>query len=121
MPRDGGPNDSPEGQDMEGARLLFRGMPLRPDLSLQEQGVVDGSELRLIRSRNAFQRGAHDLRARGGNDSSAPRGLLMNPGLPAWQPGTARRCPDEFFEVVQKEDPGHLPHLSTMALTKRGR
>merc|ERR1740130_148815 len=97
MPRHGVPLDPPEGQDLDDARLLFRGMPLKCDVSLQEQGVVDGSELRMLRSRSSLQRGAdqsgtQQLSARGGNHlSGAPRGLLMNPGLPAWQPGLARR------------------------------
>merc|ERR1719491_650769 len=82
MPRDGGPLDPPEGQALEGARLLFRGMPLKTDLSLQAQGAGDGSELRLLRARTTFQRGAHELRLRGGSDPGAPRGLLMNPGMP---------------------------------------
>lgn len=121
MPRDGGPLDPPEGQSLEGARLLFRGMPLKADLSLQAQGVADGCELRLLRARTSFQRGAHELRVRGGGELAAPRGLLMNPGLPPWQPGTTRRGPEDFFDVVHREDPGHVAHLQSMALMKKGR
>lgn len=121
MPRDGGPLDPPEGQALEGARLLFRGMPLKTDLSLQAQGAGDGSELRLLRARTTFQRGAHELRLRGGSDPGAPRGLLMNPGMPAWQPGMTRRGPEDFFETVHREDPGHLSHLPSLAVMKKGR
>merc|ERR1719491_1913901 len=66
--------DLPEGQGLEGARLLFRGMPLKPDVPLQAQGVVDGSELRLLRSRGAIQRGGHELRSHYGHELGAPRG-----------------------------------------------
>lgn len=119
MPRDGDPFESPE--DVEGSRFLFRGMPLKPDVTLQAQGVVDGSELRLLRARGAFQRGAQELRSWAGKELNAPRGLLMNPGLPRWQPALARRAPEEFFDAVQRDDPAHFAHLPNLALMKKKR
>merc|ERR1719386_669842 len=82
LPRDGGPADIAEDQTMEAARMLFLGMPLKEDVPLMEQGVCDGSKLRLLRARNPRQR----LRNRGSSEGTwnAPRGLLMNPGTMTW-------------------------------------
>jgi len=91
MPRDGGSGNPPEGQSLDGARLLFRGMPLKLDVPLQAQGVSDGSELRLLRSRVAFQRRGHELRSRSAHGPSTPRGLLMIPGMPPWKPCLGRK------------------------------
>lgn len=99
------------------SRLLLKGAPLRRDQALKEQGIRTGSELRLIKARAYPER----LRTRSGHEPRAPRGLLMNPGAPAWGPTLARRGPQDFFDGTHPEDVGRLGHLSTLAHTKCGR
>jgi len=66
---------------LEAARLLHRGMPLRPDMPLQVQGVLDGEAVLLVRS----SVGPTTLRSKSGHEPSAPRGFLITPGAPPWQ------------------------------------
>eukprot|EP00929_Paragymnodinium_shiwhaense_P075040 TRINITY_DN38375_c0_g1_i1.p1 TRINITY_DN38375_c0_g1~~TRINITY_DN38375_c0_g1_i1.p1 ORF type:complete len:270 (+),score=24.47 TRINITY_DN38375_c0_g1_i1:92-901(+) len=66
---------------LEGSRLLFKGVPLRPDVSLRDSGVIDGSVLRLL---------PPVRESRSGHVAAAQRGLLMTPGNKPWAPSSAR-------------------------------
>mmetsp|Transcript_25636 Transcript_25636/g.45265 ORF Transcript_25636/g.45265 Transcript_25636/m.45265 type:complete len:191 (-) Transcript_25636:94-666(-) len=68
-------------------RVLFNGVPLRSDSSLEAAGVRDGSEVRVIPALRNL---------RHGHVHSAPRGLLITPGIRPFAPGLARG-PREFF------------------------
>jgi len=113
-PATGGPHDEPENQGVQEARLLLQGAPLRLDLPVAAQGVRDGSELRLLRSRVHH----HKVRARCGHEPGAARGLLMNPGTPAWRAALVRTGPNAFFDGMQPEYGRHLAHMTTLALAK---
>lgn len=116
IPRAGGPHDEHDIHDVDGARLLFRGMPLRSDRSLQSQGVADGSEVRLLRPRCVPQH----LRSRTGHEPRAPRGLLMNPGSPPWSPSLVRAGPETFFATTPPEHASRVAHLPVLAAAKVG-
>lgn len=106
------------------ARLLYRGMTLAQGISLQAQGVADGSVLRLLPAelgKNRLRslcdgRAWHSTHAEpalgpaGG--SSATRGLLMNPGTRPWsaanpQLGPQELVQDEHTEKALLEAHGH--------------
>jgi len=89
--------DGPTEQGVENARLLFCGSPLKPEVSLQAQGVSNGSVLRLMLARSGPTRGR--LRSSRCYEATAPRGLLMNPCAGAWVPLDARTAPKDFFNT----------------------
>lgn len=104
--------------DSGNSRLLFKGFPLRRDGScLAEQGVAQGGELRLLRSRAFPER----LRSRSGHEPGAPRGLLLNPGAPRWTPALVRKRPEEFFDGMLPDDTARVAHISKLAYTKVGK
>lgn len=101
-----------------GSRLLFKGMPLKQGIALTDQGVFEGSELRLLRTKGYPER----LRSRSGHEQGAARGLLMNPGAPPWAPVSARKGPEEFFDdSAQPSDRPYLAHISALAYAKVGK
>lgn len=63
------------------SRLLFKGVPLRTEVSLEQLGIATGSTLRLLPGLRERRRGPA---------LSAPRGLLMTPGNRPWAPSLAR-------------------------------
>uniref|UniRef100_A0A7S4SWF3 Ubiquitin-like domain-containing protein n=2 Tax=Alexandrium monilatum TaxID=311494 RepID=A0A7S4SWF3_9DINO len=96
-----GPPDEQVADAALSARLLYRGMTLANDISLQAQGVIDGSMLRLLPAmgRNRLRtlcdgrtwHHSHAAAAGPGRTllpggSSSARGLLMNPGTRPWMP-----------------------------------
>eukprot|EP00445_Apocalathium_hangoei_P066163 CAMPEP_0204121242 /NCGR_PEP_ID=MMETSP0361-20130328/8091_1 /ASSEMBLY_ACC=CAM_ASM_000343 /TAXON_ID=268821 /ORGANISM="Scrippsiella Hangoei, Strain SHTV-5" /LENGTH=273 /DNA_ID=CAMNT_0051072517 /DNA_START=1 /DNA_END=822 /DNA_ORIENTATION=+ len=103
--------------DERSCRFLFKGMPLKLDMAVMEQGVFEGSELKLIKSRVHPER----LRCRSGHEPGAPRGLLLNPGAAPWIPSVARKGPEDFFDARHSDDRACFAHLSTLALAKVGK
>lgn len=99
------------------SRLLLGGARLRRDVPLKEQGVTDGTELKLFRAKGFPER----LRSREGHEPRAPRGLLMTPGAAPWAPTAARQGPDDFFSGMAPEDEGKIVHLTDLAYTKVGK
>jgi len=115
------------------ARLLHRGMTLVPDVSLKAQGVNDGSVLRLLpamgRSRircgcdgrtwhSTHAEPALRVGAGAGSGSSAPRGLLMNPGTRPWSVVNAQQGPEELVpdhHTVRALHEAHAHHRSLFA------
>eukprot|EP00930_Biecheleria_cincta_P005439 TRINITY_DN106373_c0_g1_i1.p1 TRINITY_DN106373_c0_g1~~TRINITY_DN106373_c0_g1_i1.p1 ORF type:complete len:228 (+),score=36.23 TRINITY_DN106373_c0_g1_i1:89-772(+) len=65
----------------EDLRLLFKGVPLKPDTPICELGVCTGSALRLVPGLRDTRTGLHN---------AAPRGLLMTSDRP-WAPSEARK------------------------------
>jgi len=90
--------------------LLVRGALLKPELTLQEQGVVDGSQLRLLKSRISGQLRCQSLHAPAG-----PRGILMN--AEGWEPKGTRKAVSDFFDTVDGDD---LRRLSKIRYAKQG-
>jgi len=110
----GPPGQKYVGSNNEPARLLFGGVPLASDVPLQEQGVEDGSVLRLLPALGGSSTRQPELRSHGsGGDwhkgspglGSTPRGLLMNPGSRTWTVALARQ-PLKTEELFQEEDAG---------------
>lgn len=92
------PKECPDSQGVEEARLLLRGLVLKPGSSLWEQGVRDGSELRLLQSH--VSHASPKLRPVA-HVSATPRGMLMT-GSRCWSPRAAPRFPQDTGRLMHR-------------------
>lgn len=99
-----------EGGLREG-HFLLNGKALSLDLPLQDQGVQEGSELRLVKGRRAMGQ----LACQGVFAPRLPRGILMS--AEPWEPRTSRKAAVDFFDKVNNVD---MDHMAKITRIKRG-
>jgi len=88
----GATSSLPGGPSPEGARLLFRGLPLTRGVPLFQLGIEDGSVIRLVPAISAVS--GQPLRSQASHHQgaeTAPRGMLLMGGSGRnWRPGTGK-------------------------------
>lgn len=99
-----------EGGLREG-HFLLNGKALSLELPLQDQGVQEGSELRLVKGRKAMGQ----LACQGVFAPRLPRGILMS--AEPWEPRTSRKAVVDFFDKVNNVD---MDHMAKITMIKRG-
>ena len=98
-------------EELTMGQLQLNGKVLTMDQSLEDQGVKEDSELRLVKRPKVVGQ----FQSQGVFAPRLPRGILMN--AEPWAPRSSRKAAVDFFDQVNDAD---MDHMAKILLKKRG-